>query len=673
MRTIRLPLLIALSVLSIGACRAASRIDETRPPDLGKRAVGRHGAVSSAHPLASEAGLAMLKAGGNATDAAVAAAFAIGVVEPEMSGVGGGGGLLRWDQRAGHADFVDFYPSQPVARWRGVTADSTVPLRVAAIPGNVAGLLAAHARFGRLTRAQVMAPAIALAERGFPLYPVLADFITRDTMRLARDSIARRIYWRDGRLLQLGDTLRNPALGEVLRRIADQGRDGFYTGVAARALVNRLNAGGNPATLEDVAAYPPQWKRPLCTVYRGRVVLSAPPPMGGVQFLSTLEMLETHDVAAMGLPTRAAASFDLLASAMRVGILNARSNDDPRWTKIPARGYLSPSFAEQWKDVVGEGHAADSLVARDATKYDNDLPAACARYSPFPDAAPSTTDGGSADRSGAKGSSMNGGSATGSDVLARRTKGESLGARALRAAGVKGGRGDLAGPPRGLGAPEEVPSSAPPHRTAPSLENVASVGEQEQTPKYDFTEYDPHTGSETTHISVVDDDGNAVSVTVTNSSAFGAKVMAAGFWINDSGWWPRTASAIPATLPAAWRTRNTTIAPSIFLLDGKVDLVIGSPGGGRIPFALTQAAMYAVDFRMDPLEALRMPRIYPTIGRRVEVEGGFEGEVLSRARAMGYLPESPDFGYARVYMIGRRSGEWVAAADPRHDGQARAY
>ncbi len=640
-------------------CSAAARIDETRAPDLGKRAVGRHGAVASAHPLASEAGLAMLKAGGNATDAAVAAAFAIGVVEPEMSGVGGGGGLLRWDQRSGRADFVDFYASQPVARWRGVTADSTVPLRIAAIPGNVAGLLAAQARFGRLTRAQVMAPAIALAEHGFPLYPVLADFIARDTVRLARDSIARRIYWRDGHLLQLGDTLRNPALAEVLRRIAAQGRDGFYTGAAARALVNRLNAGGNPATLEDVAAYQPQWKRPLCTVYRGRVVLSAPPPMGGVQFLSSLELLETRDVAAMGLPTRNAPAFDLLASAMRVGIVAGRANDDPRWTKIPARGYVSAGYAAQWKDVVGEGHAADSLVARDATPFDSSLPDACRRYSPFPE------------RSHLRGRRDSGdpGEQSEGDEVSERTAYRTP----LDNDTSKGGRGDLAGPPSGLGAPGEVPSSAPPRRPSLQRSPKLHLTERRQVKQYDFADHDSTAGGETTHISVVDNDGNAVSVTVTNSSAFGAKVMAAGFWINDSGWWPRTKSAIPATLPAEWRTRNTTIAPSILLQDGRVDLVVGSPGGGRIPFALTQAVMYAVDFHMDPFEALRMPRIYPTIGRRVEVEGGFEGDVLAGVRAMGYNPEAPDFGYARVYMIGRRGGEWVAASDPRHDGQARAY
>lgn len=576
-----LPLLVA--------CAAAPRLDETRAPDLGKRAVGRRGAVTSAHPQASDAGLAMLQGGGNAIDAAVAAAFAIGVVEPQMSGVGGGGALLAWHQATGTADFVDFYPSQPVERWRGAKADSTVPLRVAGVPGHVAGLLAAHERFGRLSRAQVLAPAIQLAERGFPLYPVLAEFMTRDTARLGRDSIARRTYWRDGRLLELGDTLRNAALAEVLRRIAADGRDGFYKGATARALVTRFAAGGHPATLEDLAAYQPQWKRPLCTTYRGRVVLSAPPPMGGLQFLGTLELLETGDLSALGLPTRNGEAFDLLASSMRVGILAHAGNDDPRWATIPARGLVSAEFAHQWRDVVGRGHAADSLVTRDARPYDGSVTASCAAVAPFP-------------------------------------------------------------------APVDV---------APAERGTAAA--------HDFARHDSTAGGETTHISVVDGDGNAVSVTVTNSSAFGARAMAAGFWINDSGWWPRTASVIPATLPAPWRTRTTTIAPSVVLKDGRVDLVVGSPGGGRIAFAMAQAVAYAVDFDLDPLEALRMPRMYPALTRRVEVEGGFEGDVLARARAMGYLPIPPAFGYARVYLIARRGDQWVAAADPRHDGQARAY
>jgi gamma-glutamyltranspeptidase/glutathione hydrolase len=604
--------IVPLATLLLAGCAAAPRLDETRAPDLGKRAVGTRGAVTSAHPLASEAGLRMLQAGGNATDAAVAAAFAIGVVEPEMSGVGGGGALLAWHQNAGRADYLDFYPAQPVERWRGVRADSTVPLRIAAIPGHVAGLLAAHARFGRLPRAQVLAPAIALAESGFPLYPVLADFMVRDSVRLGRDPIARTIYWRGGRQLALGDTVRNPQLAEVLRRVAAEGRDGFYRGTTARELVARLSAGGHPATLEDVAAYEPQWKRPLCTAYRGRVVLSAPPPMGGLQFLHSLELLESGSLASLGLPTRRGEAFDLMASSLKVAILAHAGNDDPRWAAIPARGLVSDAFAAGWRDVVGAGRAADSLRARDARPHDTVVASGCLPHAPYPQvaAAPAAPQGAAAALS------------TPRDVGTRDAGTRDLGTR-----------------------------------------DAAT----------DFAVHDSTSGGETTHISVVDADGNAVSVTVTNSSSFGAKAMASGYWINDSGWWPRSPSAIPAQLPAAWRTRITTIAPSVLLRDGRVELVVGSPGGGRIPFAMAQAVAYAVDFDLDPLDALRMPRLYPASGRQVEVEGGFEGEVLAHARAMGYQPIPPAFGYARVYLIARRGGRWVAAADPRHDGQARAY
>lgn len=596
--------ILPLASLALAACSAAVRIDETRPPDLGKRAVGRHGAVTSAHPLASEAGVAMLRAGGNAIDAAVATAFAIGVAEPEMSGVGGGGALLYWNQGARRAEYLDFYPSQPVARWRGVRADSTVPLRVAAIPGNVAGLLEVHARFGKLPRAQVMAPAIALAEHGFPVYPVLAEMIARDSARLGRDSIARRLYWPGGHLVAMGDTLRNPALAEVLRRVSAQGRDGFYRGATAHALVTRLAAGGHPATLDDVASYQPQWKRPLCTTYRGRVVLSAPPPMGGLQLLESMALMESRPLASLGLPTRSGEAFDAMASAMRVAIMAHAGNDDPRWKAIPARGLVSHAFAAQWRDVVGTGHAADSLRPRDAHPYDGAVAAGCEAYEPYP------------------------------------------GRPGIAPAGGSGG-------------------------TARDFANRAAAARGLAT--HDFAVHDSASGGETTHISVVDGDGNAVAVTVTNSSMFGAGAAVAGFWINDSGWWPRTADAIPGDLPAPWRTRITTIAPSVLLKDGRVEVVVGSPGGGRIPFAIAQTVAYVVDYGLDPLEALRMPRMYPALTRRVEVENGFEGEVLARVKAMGYVPVAQSFGYARVYIIARRGGAWVAAADPRHDGQARAF
>jgi gamma-glutamyltranspeptidase / glutathione hydrolase len=575
----------------LAACSPASppSAAPTLAPDLGRRLVAEHGVVTSAHPLASDAGAAMLRQGGNAVDAAVATAFAVGVAEPEMSGVGGGGAMLIWLQRERRAEFVDFYPAQPVAsfrRVRAVRADSSSPLRAVGVPGNVAGLLEAHEKYGKLSRAVVMAPAIQLAEDGFPLYQVLAEMVQRDSARLTRDAVARGIYWPNGTALGVGDRVRNPELATTLKRIAAEGRKGFYEGETARRLVARMNEGGHPVTLEDVAAYTPTWRRPLCTDYRGRTVLSAPPPMGGMQVLHSLKLLEPFDLPALGLPTRSAAAFDAFASAMRAGQQMSRLNDDPRWVAIPARGVISSGYAQRWKADVGARRVVDSLPSPDPRPFDA-APVAegCRQHTPFAGTGSVATDGGQA----------------------------------------------------ATGRPNDA-------------------------------------GGETTHISVVDTDGNAVAVTVTNSSVFGSGVAVAGFFLNDSGIRFFRADDLDRAGMPAWRTRQTTIAPTVVLDGDRVKMVVGSPGGGRIPLAMMQSMSYVLDYKLDPLEALRMSRIYTQrTGRVVELEGAFDPAALEGVRAMGYRPMAQSFGYARLYLIVREGNRWVGAADPRHDGQVRGY
>jgi gamma-glutamyltranspeptidase/glutathione hydrolase len=215
----------------VAACSPGTtpRVAPTLAPDLGRRLVAEHGLVTSAHPLASEAGVEMLRRGGNAIDAAVATAFAVGVTEPEMSGVGGGGAMLVWLQGQRRVEFLDFYPAQPVASFRRVRAtraDSTSPLRVVGVPGNVAGLLEAHSKFGKLPREVVMAPAIRLAEEGYPLYQVLGEMVQRDSSRLTREPVARAIFFPGGTMLGVGDRLKNPELAATLRRISAEGRRG---------------------------------------------------------------------------------------------------------------------------------------------------------------------------------------------------------------------------------------------------------------------------------------------------------------------------------------------------------------------------------------------------------------------------------------------------------------
>ncbi|MFP4623393.1 MAG: gamma-glutamyltransferase family protein [Gemmatimonadota bacterium] len=566
-----------LGALVLAGC-TASGPSPTPAPETGKRVVAERGAVSSASAYASEAGVTMLRRGGNAIDAAVATAFAVGVVEPQMSGLGGGGSMLIWLQDEGRAEYLDFYAAQPVAPFRDAGPRRDPDLRIVAVPGKVAGLLAAHERFGRLDRATVMAPAIRLAEEGFPVNQILARMIASDSAKL-RPFDGFGLLFPDGPLVP-GMTLRNPTLAESLRRVAGRGKAGFYRGPTARAVLHALREGGHPASAADFAGYEPQWKRPLCSVYDGRVVLSAPPPQTGIQVLHSLELLEAHDLEALGLPTRSPEAFDVLTSALRVGATVRRFNGDPRWVDVPARGLASEAYARERARLVGTGRPPETVDGRSAAAFDAlPYPEACAAYDPW------------------------------------------------------GGR-----------------------------EGPDSGGDVELDD-----------AGETTHISVVDAAGNAVALTQTNSSLFGSGAFAAGFFLNDSAY-RFDRQELEGTAPAEWRTRTSTIAPTIVLEQGRARMVVGAPGGGRIPTAIVQTMAYALDYGMDPMEALRMPRIFPDHrDRDVELEGGFSAETLRQVRAMGYAPGALSFGYARLYMIVRDGDRWIAVADPRHDGEPRGY
>jgi gamma-glutamyltranspeptidase/glutathione hydrolase len=586
------------------------------PADAGKRVEARNGVVTSANALASEAGIEILRAGGNAVDAAVAAAFAIGVVEPQMSGLGGSGAATVWMKRDGKPAYLDFYAAQPVDAWRGHTqpaprqapAAARTPnqrgeqeaeqtggvaqpspgnLRVVGIPGNVGGLLALHDKYGALTRPQVIAPAIRLAETGFPVGQILADFIAGGATRMKPFPKALALYFPDGKALAPGETLRNPELAEALKRVARDGRQGFYAGATAEALIATLNAGMHPARLVDLAGYQPQWKRPLCTDYRGFTVLSAPPPETGFQVLHTLELLEPLDLKALGLPTRSAAAFDAMTSALRVGQSASRANGDPNWVAVPASGISSENFAAERKALVGTRSAPATIEPADARPFDQARPAgACARYEPYGTA------------------------------------------------------------PVVAGA-------------APLTDRVGERADEQD--------------GETTHLSVVDKEGNAVSLTQTNSSVWGSGGFVEGFFLNDSGF-RFTSDNIEAPSRSAWRIRTTTIAPTIVVRDGQVQMVIGAPGGGRIPTEIVQVMVYTLDYGLDPLDAVRIPRIFPSArNARVQVEHGFTPELLRDVRAMGYDPVAESAGYARLYLIVRRGDVWIGVADTRHDGQPRGY
>ena len=611
---------VALGALaSVGASGQGRSVPghATPPADAGRRVQGANGVVASANALASEAGVTILRAGGNAIDAAVATAFAIGVVEPQMSGLGGSGVANVWLQREKQPVYLDFYAAQPVDAWRGHTEpaparpqepervaapgqESAGPpsrkpgdLRVVAIPGEVAGLLTLHGKYGRLPLATVMAPAIRLADEGFPVGQILAGFIAGAEAKMQPFPEARAVMFPDGKPLQPGQILRNPALAESLRRIANEGRRGFDEGPTAEALITALNDGGHPARLDDLRAFEPQWRRPVCTDYRGYTVLSAPPPESGMQVLHGLELLEPLDLRGMGLPTHSAAAFDALVSAMRAGQSVSRANGDPNWVEVPARGIASAEFAATRRALVGAAKAPAAVEAADARPFDSATPpGACGLYDPYP--------------------------------------------------------------------------------TAPVVSGPS--GASGPSPTFDATgERAGEEGGETTHLSVVDKDGNAVALSQTNSSVWGSGGFAAGFFLNDSGF-RFSDQNIDAPSKSRWRIRQTTISPTIVLKGSAVDLVIGAPGGGRIPTEVLQVMVYILDYGLDPLDAVRMPRIYPSAGNtRVQLAHGFPPHTLQEIRARGYAPLAESAGYARLYLIKRFGKTWVGVSDPQHDGQPRAY
>jgi gamma-glutamyltranspeptidase/glutathione hydrolase len=260
-------------------------------------ATGR-AAVSSAHPLATAAGLEVLEAGGNVVDAAVAVSFALGVVEPDASGIGGYGELLVHLDGMTEPAAIEFMTRVPEAATLSNTELAQLPQdgpKLANVPGTVAGMELAWRRYGsgKLPWQRLLEPAIRLAERGYPIDEGFATTLRREREAFARYPSSIALFFRDGQPLGAGDTLRNPDLAWTLRQIATGGAREFYEGEPARRLVSDLRAGGSPITAEDMSRYFAAERTPVRGNYRGHAVYSGPPPVtGGASLVAKLNLLE---------------------------------------------------------------------------------------------------------------------------------------------------------------------------------------------------------------------------------------------------------------------------------------------------------------------------------------------------------------------------------------------
>ncbi|HQY04563.1 MAG TPA: gamma-glutamyltransferase [Lacunisphaera sp.] len=281
---------------------------------------GAHGMVVAGHPEAAQAGLATLRAGGNAIDAAVAVSLALGVAEPYGSGLGGKLMLLYYEAATGktHAvDAMDAAGSLDVAAYlRRPEEDRSYGYGSVCVPGLAAGLWAAHEKWGRLPWADDVAPALRLAREGFAILPKSREFFAEQEKKLRRgDAEIARLYLPDGRLPAVGTRLANPDLARTLDLLARHGRDGFYRGPVAAALVAAAQAGGGSLTLGDLAHYEARLVDPIGLDFRGYHLLAGPPPTSGAPlFLTIMKVLEDEPFVG---PLRSPANLDKVGRVWR--------------------------------------------------------------------------------------------------------------------------------------------------------------------------------------------------------------------------------------------------------------------------------------------------------------------------------------------------------------------
>lgn len=347
----------------------------------------RGGVVSTQHPLASDAGARMLAAGGNAIDAAVAAAVAVTVVEPMMSGIAGGGVMIVHDPETGRDTAIDFLPRVPAAarpdmfeldrsragvgmyQWPAIVDDANfVGHRSVGIPGTIAGLCAAHERWGRLPLATVLEPAIAYAEEGHAVEGYISAITAGTARRLAEFPEAAAIFLPDGlppaapvRMYLPVPPFRQPDLAATLKRIAAGGAEEFYRGETARLIVEEMQRGGGLITAEDLAGYRPVvHEETRKAEYRGHVISTLPAPCGADTVIETLNMLETFDVAGIGRDTPEGLS--LMAQAQALAFQDRFAYlADPAQGDIPAAVLGSKAYAAERAKLITPGRAPASV------------------------------------------------------------------------------------------------------------------------------------------------------------------------------------------------------------------------------------------------------------------------------------------------------------------------
>jgi len=529
----------------------------------------RHAIVVTREPHATDAGVAVLRAGGNAVDAAVAVGFALAVTHPAAGNIGGGGFMLI-RLADGRARFVDFRERAPLAASRDMylgpdgapTSESRLGYKAAGVPGTVRGLEAAHRKYGRRPWATLMSPAVKLAEKGFPVSWGLARSL-KASKSLHQFPESKRVFLNGGRYWEPGDTLVQPELARTLERIARHGARDFYEGETARRLSAAMTAAGGLITLEDLRQYAVVEREPLTGSYRGYRIVTAPPPSsGGVGILQMLGVLEKSGYEKHGAGSAAAVHY--VAETMRRFFAGRNAFlADPDFVRVPVRGLLDERYISRLR---------------------------------------------------------------------------------------------------------------------------ASIDPQRATPSDEIRTGDPagYESAETTHYSIVDAEGNAVAVTYTLNSSYGCGVTAPGlgFLLNNEmddftakPGAPNAAGLVQGEQNAIQPGKRplSSMTPTIVLRGGRLFMVLGSPGSGRIISTVLQVLLNVIDFGLNIQDAVDRPRFHHQWKPdRIFLEPAFSPDTVALLRSRGHeIETSTSIGEVAAVLV---SDGWIeGAADSRTEGKASGY
>lgn len=374
---------LLLGAVAVGG-KAALAGDRAGAPAYASRSpvIALKGAAATSQPLATQVALDVLKAGGSAVDAAIAANAALGLMEPTGNGIGGDLFALVWDPRTQKLHGLNAAGAAP----RGLTLaqlqarlkarnEGALPKAMpvagslsVTVPGTVGGWFALHERFGNLPMEEVLAPAIGYARDGFAVSPVIADLWAMNFRRFGRNAAlveergnAAALFLPEGRAPKAGEVFRNPDLAETLNLIAQGGEDAFYRGPIARTIDAYMKRIGGPLRYEDFAAYRPEWVEPISTNYRGYDVWQIPPSTQGVIVLEMLNILEGYDLKAMGFDS--ADRLHVMTEAKKLAFADrARFLADPAKTAVPAAGLIDKNYAAERRALIDMTRAAPAEV-----------------------------------------------------------------------------------------------------------------------------------------------------------------------------------------------------------------------------------------------------------------------------------------------------------------------